>query len=207
MRNFTFLPLVALALVACADAGNDPVSPETPAAGAPAARIIGVSASSTVISQQTVADTVITVFRVGTDVEKGASFSIGHSSRIAFPYSTNSICDPRTSGYGPLFWTLPCAAATTPIEITAKAWVNERGKLETDFQPALRFVPTVVKTVTVYLRDPALSGGTKILFCETRTKCVDEAVLDPTLATKLDAANGFAYRTIRHFSGYTVIAD
>ena len=70
---------------------------------------------------------------------------------------------------------------------------------------ALRFVPSLLKSVTPYLKDAALAG-TRIDFC-TPTGCINEALTDPSVTTILDPNNGKAFRTIKHFSGYTVTAD
>lgn len=197
----TALPLVALVgLAACADA-------PTAASSAPPAPSLGRVAGtpSGIVSQVTVGDTVITVFTVGTNTSTAATINLGHSSKIDFPYAAGSICDLVLSSYGPGTWDAPCQPATTPTQITAKVWVNAQGKLASDFQPAMRFVPALKRPVTLFLKDASM-GARRIDFCSP-SGCVNEALTDPSVATQFDAANGWAYRVIKHFSGYTVTAD
>jgi hypothetical protein len=156
-------------------------------------------------AQYAVGDTVVTLLQVGTDPKMDADFEIGLTNIIEFPNQVASICDPHTSSYGPGTWDSPCAAATQPVRIAAKSWVNAAGKIATDFQPALRFVPGRTERVLLTLKDAA-RAGTRIDFCSA-AGCVDEAAADPSLAAVLDASNGKVYRTIKHFSGYTVVAN
>lgn len=182
--------------VACSD-----VAPTGPAAlefAAPASELTTIEMTSRPIT----GDTAVTVFVVGSGQ---LTVHIGNLSRIEFPYGMASICDPAKSSYGPGTWDSPCSASRKPITITAKTWVNAAGKLQSDFQPALRFVPRLLKPVTLYLKDAALAG-TRIDFC-TPTGCINEALTDPSVITVLDPHNGKAFRTIKHFSGYTVTAD
>ena len=163
------------------------------------------STGDTKVNQATAGDTVITVFSVGTNTNNSATVPIGFLSKIDFPYQVGSICDPLLSSYGPGTWNDACVPLARNIIITAKTWLNAKGKLQTDFQPALRFVPGLQKSVGLLLKDAALAG-TRIDFC-TPAGCVDESLADPSLATYLDANNKFVARIIKHFSGYTVTAD
>ena len=160
---------------------------------------------STKVNQATIGDTVVTVFVLGTNPDRGASVPLGFRGKIEFPYQVGSICDPLLSSYGPGTWNDSCTPLRTNITITARTWLNARGKLETDFQPALRFVPGLSQSVTLLLKDPAVAG-TRIDFC-TLSGCVDESIADPSVATRLDKLNGAVSRIIKHFSGYTVTAD
>ena len=198
------LALGALALTAaCSDAPSAPRTALAPSA-APA-RGAALVRSSLVSQRVTVGDTVITVFEVGTDTKSPAGFDIGHASKIGFPLASGSICDPATSSYGPGTWNSPCQATKTPTRITARVWKNAQGKVATDFQPALRFVPGTRKPVVLTLKDPA-TASTHVDYC-TPTGCVDESRADASLKTILDATNGFAHRPIKHFSGYSVVVD
>jgi hypothetical protein len=218
----TAAPALALGVagltVACADGPTAPGA--APAAGAAS---LGKTAPSTTgttttttttstsasssytVSQTAAADTTVTVFVVGTNASTAASFVIGHESKIDFPLAAGSICNPATSGYGPAEWDRPCAALTAAVRITAKTWINAAGKVATDFQPALRFVPGQRKPVLLTLKDAALAG-TRVDFC-TPTACVDEAAADKSLATVLDPKTGKVSRAVKHFSGYVVVAN
>lgn len=200
-RPFTLLTTLAAGLgltgaVACSDVA--PTGPAAIAFSSPAAEITTIPMTSRPIT----GDTVVTVFVVGSGQ---LTVDIGNLSKIEFPYGMASICDPTRSSYGPGTWNSPCSASRRSMTITAKTWVNAAGKLQSEFQPALRFVPSLLKSVTLYLKDAALAG-TRIDFCAP-TGCINEALTDPSVTTVLDPNNGKAFRTIKHFSGYTVTAD
>lgn len=161
--------------------------------------------SETSANQASIGDTVVTVFVLGTNANTGSTINIGFHSKIEFPFQVGSVCDPLLSSYGTGTWNDACTPLKTNITITAKSWLNAQGKLVTDFQPALRFVPGLNRSVTLTLKDAA-KAGTRIDFC-TLLGCINESLSDPSLATRLDPNNGFASRIIKHFSGYTVIAD
>jgi hypothetical protein len=207
-RREFWISLPSAALVglsaACADA-------PTTAPAAPNAPSLGVTSSASdnssyTVSQTTVGDTVVTKFIVGSNSQSSATFSIGYNSKIDFPYAAGSICDPATSSYGSTEWDKPCRAATTSIAITAKNWYDVSGLPRTDFQPALRFVPGLRRSVTLYLRDRGGQGfGPRIDFCSP-SGCVNEALTDPSLQTYYDTS-GWWYRTIKHFSGYSVTSS
>jgi hypothetical protein len=184
---------------ACGDAPSAPRSALAP--GAAPARAI----ASTVRSQSLQGDTVVTVFVVGTNTRNGTTIDIGHTSKIDFPYSSGSICAPGSS-YGPSEWDAPCAETTVATEITARVWKDAAGLVQTDFQPAMRFVPGLRKGVVLTLKDARAASNHRIDFC-TPTACVNEAAADPSLRTVIDAQNGFATRLIKHFSGYNVVVD
>jgi hypothetical protein len=160
----------------------------------------------TKVKQATFGDTVVTVFVVGTNTRNDASVGLGFSSRIEFPYQVGSICDPLRSSYGPGTWNDACIPLRRNVTITARTWLNAKGKLQTDFEPALRFVPGLRESVNLTLRDAALTG-TRIDYCNDAGVCVDESVSDASVATSLDRSNGFVSRIIKHFSGYTIAAD
>ena len=125
--------------------------------------------------------------------------------RLKLPAGT--ICDPGTSGYGALVWDAPCATSTGPVTIKARYYTNAEGHPRVDFSPALRFKPNAKgEVVTLYLldRQAATSGGFTIYYCPDALPCVDESLLDSSVATRTDPANGYLYRRLKHFSGYVV---
>ena len=192
--------LLAGLTAACSDAPSAP-RPALAPSTAPARAL-----SSTIKSQQLLGDTVITVFVVGTDAKWSASFGIGHSSKIDFPLAAGSICDRATSSYGPGTWDAPCSPSTTAVEITARVWRDAQGFVQSDFQPAMRFVPGLKKGVILTLKDASAAANHRIDFCSP-TGCVNEAATDPSVRTSIDGTNGFATRLIKHFSGYNVVVD
>jgi len=200
-------PLAALFGIstACADMSTAPVPTPRADITTMTHTLSQTVSGDTKINQATMGDTVVTTFRLGLNTNAGASIPLGFSSKIEFPYQIGSICDPLVSTYGPGTWNDACVPLATNITITAKTWLNAQGKLQTDFQPALRFVPGLPQMVTLSLKDAALAG-TRIDFCHLGA-CIDESLTDPSLATQLDSNNKFVSRIIKHFSGYTVTAD
>lgn len=119
-------------------------------------------------------------------------------------FSANAICNPDISTYGPGEWDAPCEVVKTPIRITATAWTDEHGRPRIEFEPALRFHPDA--NVTLYLMDKAASADSmnaKILWVAPDGALIDESLTDPSVATYV-GPNGFLYRRVKHFSGFTV---
>src|SRR5688572_5743159 len=88
---------VALAvalLAACSDAPTSPAAPDAAPALAPRGPHLAVSASAS-------GSTSVFTYGPGTSVTVSAG-----SYRLALP--ANAVCEPRTSGYGPGTWDLPC---------------------------------------------------------------------------------------------------
>jgi hypothetical protein len=222
-------PALALAVaglaVACAEAPTGPGAPADAVAlaKAPAALAAGTDLTarasawldgsqpsplaptvSGTVARYSAGDTAVVLIQVGTDPQP-AGFVLGGVGLLTFPSAAQSICDPATSSYGVGTWDAACQGAAHPIRIVARAWVNAEGRVATDFQPALRFVPGMRKPVLLTLRDNA-RPGTRVDYC-TAAGCVDESQADSTLATQLDADHGLVRRAIKHFSGYTVTAD
>lgn len=111
------------------------------------------------------------------------------------------------STYGPGTWDTPCTPTSTPTTVTVKLWKGENGHPRLDFSPALRFNPYdgTRSAAELYIRDKiaADDASAVILYCDA-SSCVDEASIDPSVATQHDNSNGFVWRRIKHFSGYEV---
>lgn len=140
------------------------------------------------------------------DPGTGVTAEVG-AFKIKMPYAT--VCDPTTSSYGTGTWDAPCAAAQTPITITATAYTNAAGRRFIQFEPALRFTTNPSgKDVVLYVYDKsvAIDPSTRILYCPDGGACIDEAATDPSVAVNFDAPNGFVFRRLKHFSGYNVTA-
>lgn len=118
-------------------------------------------------------------------------------------FDANAICDPLRSSYGPTEWDRPCVVAPAGVAITATWWKDANGRPQIDFQPALRFNPASNVTLWMMDREASLDAAAQILWIAPNGKRVDEAVADPTVATQV-GSNGFMFRRIKHFSGYTV---
>jgi len=118
----------------------------------------------------------------------------------------SAICDAR-SGYGLPSFDLGCKAERKRVTITAILRSTESGVPRIDLYPAIRFNPTQVVTLRLYVPNlPDASSIPRILYCPAHTanQCIDEAELDPTLATQVDYQSSTLFRRIKHFSGYFV---
>ena len=116
----------------------------------------------------------------------------------------NAICDQR-SGYGLDAFDLECKAEKHRVTIVAVVTSTANGIPRIDLMPEMRFSPKRVVTLSLSLATaPAPTSTLRILYCRTASmeQCVDEALLDPTLATQVDAASNTVFRRIKHFSGY-----
>ena len=117
-----------------------------------------------------------------------------------------AICT-RSSGYGLSSFDLDCTRESGEVTITALVRSTASGIPRIDVSPAMRFSPA--RTVTLSLYVPTLTpdpSAWRILYCATQSMdhCIDEAELDPTLATHLDYGSRTLFRRIKHFSGYYV---
>ena len=118
----------------------------------------------------------------------------------------NAICSEK-SGYGLEAFDLSCKSEKEPVTITALVRSQADAVPRIDLMPEMRFNPKLVVTLSLTVPDIAVAGSSpRILYCATPSvaACVDEALLDPTLATHVDAATNTVFRRIKHFSGYFV---
>ncbi|WP_411279049.1 hypothetical protein [Gemmatimonas sp.] len=141
-------------------------------------------------------DTAITIIKVGPTKSTTYPISGGHKVQIA----AYSVCNPAVSTYGPTEWDKPCVTIATTITVTVKSWINAAGRPQLHFSPDLRFAPGTVNTI--WVSDKAASSNP--LF---RVSGTNEAVTDPRVTTNSDRVNGYLYRRVKYFSGYTVTAD
>ena len=194
---------LAAGLAACAD--QEPTAVAAPAAPA-FAKVASSGTTTTTGSTTTISgDTTIVTFTVGTNAMAPATIGIGNGHKIDFPYASSSICDVRSSSYGATEWDKPCLPSPVAVTITARSWINAQGLPQTDFQPAMRFVPGLKKPVLLSLKDKEqkYTAGQQVLFC-TAAGCVDESIGDPSVRTTYDATNSYWQRPVKHFSGYTL---
>lgn len=119
---------------------------------------------------------------------------------------SNAICT-QSSGYGLEMFDRECQTEKYPVTVTALVRSMPGGVPRIDLMPEMRFSPKRVVTLTLSVADVRRRmSSPRILYCATlsTTACVDEAELDPTLATHVDTAEGTVFRRIKHFSGYFV---
>ena len=136
----------------------------------------------------------------------GGYFRMGKHG-IVFP--RNVICDPETSSYGRESWDSKCEILRRPIRIRAELRAQD-GREWVDFSPELRFKPSrnPFEWVWIYMRTPAARyGGNSLSILWSPAigvPGIDESLEDPSLRTYVSPWTGYAYRRIKHFSGYNV---
>jgi hypothetical protein len=184
-------------LAACGD------STVAPSANTSTSTIAGGGATAALSSWDTLR------FSFVIDPSRSITYPLGQGNSIIFP--AGSLCDPATSSYGVGTWDSPCAIASQPLTVNAKAWLDQGGHPRIDFDQHIRFAPStdptkwVVLTFTDY-RSSLLTLA-NIGYCTTATSgCVNEATTDPTLATFTNPVTGQLTRRIKHFSGYNVFS-
>ena len=214
-RRASALAALALAAGVTAACADDPTAPRAPAAA-------GQSSLSGYTSVVTTTSTNVTSGTSGTSGTSVTSSSLGggtasvtltispttsatfqinaHKVRIV----AGSVCDPATSGYGPTLWDAPCTPAIATVTVTAKSWTDANGRPRVSFSPDLRFVPGKVNTIWLMDKNAAASQSGVLAWCPTGgTVCVDESETDASLVTNY-TSDGYAYRRLKHFSGYTI---
>ena len=195
LRWTVSIAVVAIA-AACADGSVAPRSEDADAlaGGAPRPMII----VNEMAADQSWADFTVT--------PSGGYFRLGKHG-IVFP--RNAICDPATSNYGPEYWDAPCRVLRAPIRIHAELRLQD-GREWVDFSPELRFQPSRKASdwVWIYMRTSAAAQGDaslNILWSPAiGVPGIDESLEDPTLRTYTTLDGAYAYRRIKHFSGYNV---
>ena len=188
---------VVIGAAACSDAATAPES-SAPALGLPGRQLQSLT--------NILGDTSVSTFTLNGN---GGTWVItAGAHKLIFSNGLASVCDPRTSSYGPTEWDKPCTPATSPITITAKVWTTLSGRSQIDFSPALRFVPTSTVTLQMYDKNAYDSFlGAHVAFCPTvglNVVCIREALLDSSLRS-VKGTNGFINRRIKHFSGYLIL--
>ena len=181
---------------ACADSSSSPLEPRA---------ISGAKQSTqTQTTTWTAGDSLFATFNV---TPAGGTYNIvGRKFRIDFP--AGAICDIPTSSYGPGTWDDACFSTTQTVKVSTKIWLDADGHPHIDFQPAMRFQPTLANGVMLYLKDrnAQYRDDLSILYCVTDNGCRDESLTDPSLETMVDPVDGIVFRRIKHFSGYNVTA-
>jgi len=192
IRWSSLLALVAIA-AACADGSVSPLSPK-------AERLQGGAPNMLIVINSMAADERSAEFTVD---QWGGYFRLGKHG-IVFP--RNVICDPAKSEYGPHAWDDECPTLREPIRIRAELRTQD-GREWVDFKPELRFRPSrnPYEWVWIYMLvgETQLDQSLNILWSPAiGVPGIDESLDDPTLRTY--STGGYAYRRIKHFSGYNV---
>ena len=156
-----------------------------------------------IIINQMAADETWAEFTV---TSSGGYFRLGRHG-IVFP--RNVICDPASSSYGRGTWDADCSVLREPIRIRAELR-SQDGREWVDFSPELRFKPSHYPSewVWIYMTTSAAQKGDEslnILWSPAiGVPGIDESLEDATLRTYVSPWSGYAYRRIKHFSGYNV---
>ena len=113
---------------------------------------------------------------------------------------------------------MDCSGKTTNAsDVAIRATVKySNGALYVDFQPALRFVPS--KTVTIstnvlgdvvqaFEANGVTEGWTIAYTPAIDGPTISDALVDPSLQTKIHGNSGKISRRIKHFSGYKILVD
>lgn len=127
-----------------------------------------------------------------------------HFGQHTLDIGEKAICD-APSGYGLALFDQACRSEKSKVTITAVVRTSADGMPRIDLLPEIRFSPTSVVTLTLHVQGPTFDmTQPRILYCASvsATVCIDESVLDPTLATFVDARSHTVFRRIKHFSGY-----
>jgi hypothetical protein len=142
------------------------------------------------------------------DPSRTMYYYLGAGNSITFP--AGSLCDPYRSTYGVGQWDRWCPAATYPVTIKTKAWLDRYGQPHLDFDRHVRFVPSsnpadwVMLTLSDY--GSGINPWSNIAYCasEHQSSCIDESKTDPSVATVTNPYTGKLTRRIKHFSGYSL---
>jgi hypothetical protein len=196
-RQIRWSTLIASVVVmaACADSSVAPTFEQ-------AALLPGGAPRPSIIVNSMAANESSADFTVTTS---GGYFRMGMHA-IVFP--ARAICDPATSGYGPEFWDKDCEVLRGQVAIHAELRQQD-GREWIDFSPELRFRPSADPSewVWIYMYTDAavsLNPSLSILWSPAiGVPGIDESLEDPTLRTFV-SPSGYAYRRIKHFSGYNV---
>lgn len=145
------------------------------------------------------------------DILPGGNTAQVGEFRIAF--DANAVCDPATSGYGPLYWKQSCTPLGAPITITAHVFSKD-GRNYAEFSPDIRFNPAVNVEISTIRKDIIGRSLTLTMILKygiwytTRVGdtryFIDEYFYDPTLLMHFNTTTGRVWRKIRHFSGVVI---
>jgi len=127
-----------------------------------------------------------------------------------------AVCDPRTTNYGPAFWDDECTPLRSALRLQVQVQQQD-GRLWIDFKPNVRFAPSsdASNWVTLTTWRPrgelasALNSNQMRQFALLYAKDVgvdplDEGSIDRTMVTFVRMSDGFIWRRLKHFSGFTI---
>lgn len=118
------------------------------------------------------------------------------------------ICDPAVSSYGADQWDNDCQVIREPLRMRAELREQD-GREWIYFTPHVRFKPSPYphRWVWIYMQTDAARWGSQLTILwspDVGMPGIDESVFDASLRTHVMPWANFAYRRIKHFSGYNV---
>jgi hypothetical protein len=118
----------------------------------------------------------------------------------------NAVCDINRSSYGSGSWDDNCSLQGRRFTVTAVVRNAATDHPSVDFEPALRFSPDKSVMLYLYVTDDAtLDASRTVQYCNANG-CVDESIVDPSVASSVDLENRVVFRRIKHFSGFIVLS-
>ena len=101
---------------------------------------------------------------------------------------------------------VPGVAKTLLVRALSAALGVETKRVQ--FSPDLRFAPGTANLVWVATKALGITAQYRMDWCPSGGgACVNEVLGDPTVVTFQDEASGVVVRRVKHFSGYTVVAN
>lgn len=195
---FTLVALGGVLLSACAGDSTAPLATTPVSSQEQTSPFVPTEAQTALIG------VVDGTYQITIDPRRNQYFVLG-ANLLSLP--ANSVCDLSSSGYGTATWDLPCDPETRRVTINAVVRDAATDHPRIDFHPAMRFNPT--KNVMLYLYVPVgiedFAKKWVIEYCGNSTPCVNEALSDPSLKTRVDTKHSIVFRRIKHFSGYIVL--
>ena len=189
--------------VACAD------GPTAPGAAPAASRPVLAAAAPTDPRFASVGVGLTTDTLRGTfTIRPGVATRVWLGPAVRIDLAANGTCDPAQSSYGPGTWNDACARLSAPLTVAVKAFRGPDGAPRMQFSPDLRFAPGTFNTVALATRALAIPKDFRMDWCPSDgSACVNETLFDWSLVTYYDQTSGVLVRRIKHFSGYTVVAN
>ncbi len=207
MRSRLLVPTLVATFAAAAGCAADATAPDrlAPPERAASARVPEVRGDPRTPGTQRPDDGDSATYTFAIDPTTANVLYMG-AHRLELP--ANAVCALGLSGYGAGAWDAACEPETRRLTITARVTGATSDYPRVDFEPAMRFNPQTSVYLSLFVKHMSTIEplGWRVLYCAslTRTACIDEAVIDPDLATRTNWPATLLVRRIKHFSGYMV---
>ena len=145
----------------------------------------------------------VQTYQVTVDPQGDNVFYLG-PNYLSLP--SNSVCDLRSSTYGPAVWDNECKLERHKFTLTVVIKNAQSAHPSIQFSPSMRFNPRT--RVQLFMFAPHVTAtdakNWQMMYCPDKGACYDESLTDKSLATFIDYKNNMVFRDVKHFSGYTV---